>query len=49
MLNLVRDALGLVAALGWTAAELAKMPTYYIMDLAKGMAETVAAEMPTAA
>lgn len=32
----------------WTAAELAKMPTYYIMDLAKGMAETVAAEMPTA-
>jgi len=33
----------------WTAAELAKMPTYYIMDLAKNMAETVAAEMPSAA
>ena len=32
----------------WSAAELAKMPTYYIMDLAKGMAETVAPEMPTA-
>ena len=34
---------------GWTAEELAKMPTYYIMDLADGMAETVAKEMPTAA
>jgi pimeloyl-ACP methyl ester carboxylesterase len=33
----------------WTAAELAKMPTYYIMDLHKNMAETVATEMPTAA
>ncbi len=33
----------------WTAGELAKMPTYYIMDLAKNMAETVAAEMPSAA
>lgn len=32
----------------WSAAELARMPTYYIMDLAKGMAETVAAEMPSA-
>ncbi len=31
----------------WTAAELAKMPTYYIMDLHKNMAETVAAEMPS--
>ena len=31
---------------GWTAAELAKMPTYYIMDLHEGMAETVAHEMP---
>lgn len=31
----------------WTASELAKMPRYYIMDLAKGMAETVAAEMPS--
>jgi pimeloyl-ACP methyl ester carboxylesterase len=29
-----------------TAAELAKMPTYYIMDLDKGMAETVRSEMP---
>jgi pimeloyl-ACP methyl ester carboxylesterase len=34
---------------GWTAGELAKMPTYYIMDLDKGMAETVAPEMPSAA
>jgi pimeloyl-ACP methyl ester carboxylesterase len=33
----------------FTAAELAKMPTYYIMDLDKGMAETVAPEMPSAA
>ena len=33
----------------WSAAELAKMPTYYIMDAAAGMAETVAAEMPSAA
>jgi pimeloyl-ACP methyl ester carboxylesterase len=33
----------------FTASELAKMPTYYIMNLADGMAETVAAEMPSAA
>ncbi len=32
---------------GWTAAELAKMPTYYIMDLNETMAETVAHEMPS--
>jgi pimeloyl-ACP methyl ester carboxylesterase len=32
----------------WTAEELAKLPTYYVMDLAQGMAETVAAEMPSA-
>ena len=31
----------------WSATELAKMPTYYIMDAALGMAETVAAEMPS--
>jgi pimeloyl-ACP methyl ester carboxylesterase len=31
----------------WTASELAKMPAYYIMDLNKGIAETVAAEMPS--
>ena len=30
----------------WSADELAKMPTYYIMDLADGMAESVAKEMP---
>ena len=35
--------------LSWTASELAKMPTYYIMDLRKNMAETVAAEMPSSA
>lgn len=33
----------------WTAGELAKMPTYYIMELDKGMAETVAPEMPSTA
>jgi len=33
----------------WTADELAKMPTYYIMDLARNMAETVATEMPSTA
>jgi pimeloyl-ACP methyl ester carboxylesterase len=32
----------------WSAGELAKLPTYYVMDLAKNMAETVAAEMPPA-
>ncbi|HZX88199.1 MAG TPA: alpha/beta fold hydrolase [Reyranella sp.] len=32
---------------GWTAEELARMPTYYIMDLADGMAATVAKEMPS--
>ncbi len=31
---------------GWTAEELARMPTYYIMDLDRTMAETVAVEMP---
>lgn len=33
---------------GWTAEELAKLPTYYVMDLDKTMAETVAPEMPSA-
>ncbi len=33
----------------WTAEELEKMPTYYIMDLDQGMAETVALEMPSPA
>jgi pimeloyl-ACP methyl ester carboxylesterase len=33
---------------GWTADELAKMPTYYIMDLNETMAEAVAHEMPSA-
>lgn len=33
---------------GWTASELAKMPTYYIMDLHEDMARTVAHEMPSA-
>lgn len=31
-----------------TATEYAQMPTYYVMDLHKGIAETMAAEMPTA-
>ena len=33
----------------WSDTELAKLPTYYVMELHKGMAETVAAEMPSAA
>jgi pimeloyl-ACP methyl ester carboxylesterase len=33
----------------WAAVELAKMPRYYIMDLAKNMAETVAEHAPSAA
>ena len=32
-----------------TAAEWAKLPRYYVMDLDKGMAEQVAVDMPTAA
>jgi pimeloyl-ACP methyl ester carboxylesterase len=32
-----------------TAEEMSKIPTYYVMDKDKGMAETVAAEMPSAA
>jgi pimeloyl-ACP methyl ester carboxylesterase len=32
----------------WSASELAKLPTYYVMDLASNMAETVAEEMPSA-
>jgi pimeloyl-ACP methyl ester carboxylesterase len=34
---------------GWTADELAVLPTYYIMDLDRTMAETVAQEMPATA
>jgi pimeloyl-ACP methyl ester carboxylesterase len=34
---------------GWTATELAKLPTYYVMRRDQGMAETVADEMPSAA
>ena len=33
----------------WSAGELAKLPTYYVMDLAQDMAATVAEEMPSAA
>lgn len=33
----------------WSATELAKMPTYYIMRLDQDMAQTVAEEMPTPA
>ena len=33
---------------GWRAKELAKLPTYYVMDLDRTMAETVAPEMPAA-
>ena len=31
----------------WAAEELARLPTYYVMDLGRGMAETVAVEAPT--
>jgi pimeloyl-ACP methyl ester carboxylesterase len=31
----------------WSAEELAKLPTYYVMDLAQDMAGTVAPHMPT--
>jgi pimeloyl-ACP methyl ester carboxylesterase len=31
----------------WSASELAKLPTYYVMDLGKTMPETVAEEMPS--
>lgn len=34
---------------GWTAEELAKLPTYYVMDLHETMPQTVAHEMPAAA
>jgi pimeloyl-ACP methyl ester carboxylesterase len=30
----------------WSASELARMPTYYVMDLDQNMAQTVAPEMP---
>ena len=33
----------------WSAAELARLPRYYVLDLGRGMAETVAEHMPTAA
>jgi pimeloyl-ACP methyl ester carboxylesterase len=33
----------------WSAAELARMPTYYIMDAAAGMAETVGPMLPSPA
>jgi pimeloyl-ACP methyl ester carboxylesterase len=33
----------------WSADELAKLPTYYVMDIAKDLAATVAEEMPSAA
>ena len=33
----------------WSAAELARLPRYYVLDLGKGMAETVAEHMPSAA
>ena len=33
----------------WSAVELAKLPTYYVMELDKGMAETVAPHAPARA
>jgi pimeloyl-ACP methyl ester carboxylesterase len=34
---------------GWTASELAKLPTYYVMNRDQGIAETMATHMPTQA
>lgn len=34
---------------GWTATALARLPTYYVMDLHQGMAQTVAPHRPTPA
>lgn len=34
---------------GWTAEEMAKLPTYYVMEHGQTMAETVAPHMPTPA
>ena len=33
----------------WTGTDLAQLPHYYVMELHNGMADTVAAEMPSAA
>ena len=33
----------------WSAEELAKLPTYYVMELGRSMAQTVAPEMPARA
>ena len=33
----------------WSAPELARLPRYYVLDLGRGMAETVAEHMPSAA
>lgn len=32
----------------WDATEMAKLPTYYVMDLGRDMAQTVAPQMPSA-
>jgi pimeloyl-ACP methyl ester carboxylesterase len=34
---------------GWTAADIAQLPEYYVMDLDQTMAQTVAPHMPSAA
>ncbi len=50
--NRIRDMLALVSAMGHrslaarTAAEWAKLPRYYVMDLDQGMTEQVAIDMP---
>lgn len=36
-----------VCLTGWTATEIARLPTYYVMDRDRDMAATVAAEMPS--
>ncbi len=33
---------------GWTALEISRLPTYYVLDLGTTMAQAVAQEMPTA-
>ena len=37
-----------LALVSWAASEMARMPTYYVMELGQDMAQTVAREMPAA-
>ena len=37
-----------LALVSWAASEMARMPTYYVMEMGQDMAQTVAREMPAA-